>query len=221
MTGRPALVLLALLSLVAAMPAAAQSRLGFSAGQAGQGRVCYFGECSDDSGSYSGTPPAAAPAPAPVNAAYGEELTDFGIAPQASLKSKVGAPTPLTIPGGTMVTTAAVVEALNKGVQFLLIDCLDAPGHRSIPNAYDFGYAGHGGTFDDDVQEQLWRDLSQVTNHRPDVPLVFFCQGARCWESYNAALRAIQMGFSNVYWYRGGLDAWREAGLPMAGLGGN
>lgn len=29
--------------------------------------------------------------------------------------------------------------------------------------------------------------------------------------SYNAALRAINMGFTQVYWYRGGVEAWRQA----------
>jgi rhodanese-related sulfurtransferase len=47
------------------------------------------------------------------------------------------------------------------------------------------------------------------------MPIVFFCEGVGCWESYNAALRAEKMGFTRVYWYRGGLDAWKEAGLPM------
>ncbi|MFO1057022.1 MAG: rhodanese-like domain-containing protein [Dongiaceae bacterium] len=220
MASRYVPALLALLAVAAtALPATAQSRFGFGPGEAGQGRVCYFGECAQQSGSYSGSPPAPGTAPAPVYGTYAEELEDFGIAPQSSLKPKVGAPTPLTIPGGTTVTTAAVVEALDKGVQFLLIDALKTAGHPSIPNAYDFGYAGHGGTFDDDVQERLWRELSQLTGHRPDIPLVFFCQGARCWESYNAALRAIQMGFSNVYWYRGGLAAWQAAGLPLAAPG--
>lgn len=224
MPGRPALVLLAALSLlVTAMPAEAASRLGFGAGQAGQGRVCYFGECSEDTGSYTGTQPTtAAPAPTPVsNSNYADELTDYGVAPQPYLQDNVGSPTPLSIPGGTMVTTAAVVDAMNKHVQFLLIDALDAPGHRSIPSAYDFGYAGRGGDFEDRVQQQLWQELSSLTNRRPDYPLVFFCQGSRCWESYNAALRAIHMGFSNVYWYRGGLAAWQSAGLPLAGLGNN
>ena len=58
MTGRCALALLALLAAAAALPAAAQSRFGVAPGEAGQGRVCYFGECSQQSGSYSGSQPA-------------------------------------------------------------------------------------------------------------------------------------------------------------------
>ena len=44
---------------------------------------------------------------------------------------------------------------------------------------------------------------------------MFYCEGAQCWESYNAALRALDLGYSNVLWYRGGL---RRAGKPTGFL---
>ncbi|MNC93085.1 hypothetical protein D3C83_96330 [compost metagenome] len=46
--------------------------------------------------------------------------------------------------------------------------------------------------------------------------MVFFCVDTECWLSYNAALRAIALGYTNVMWYRGGIAAWRTAELPMA-----
>ena len=48
-----------------------------------------------------------------------------------------------------------------------------------------------------------------------DTPIAFFCQGSHCWESYNASLRAIHMGYTHVYWYRGGLSAWQAAGFAL------
>ena len=30
--------------------------------------------------------------------------------------------------------------------------------------------------------------------------------------AYNASLRAVKLGYSNVLWYRGGHEAWRLAG---------
>jgi hypothetical protein len=41
------------------------------------------------------------------------------------------------------------------------------------------------------------------TNNNPQQPLVFFCACVECWESYNAALRALRLGYREVYWYRG------------------
>jgi PQQ-dependent catabolism-associated CXXCW motif protein len=54
-----------------------------------------------------------------------------------------------------------------------------------------------------------------MTNNNKEVPLIFYCQSNQCWMSYNAALRAIHMGYTNVLWYRGGLEAWKAAGQPV------
>ena len=47
------------------------------------------------------------------------------------------------------------------------------------------------------------------------TPIVVFCSNADCWLSWNAALRLVQAGYREVHWYRGGVDAWKRAGLPM------
>jgi rhodanese-related sulfurtransferase len=33
--------------------------------------------------------------------------------------------------------------------------------------------------------------------------------------SWNAAKRALQLGYSNIAWYREGTDGWLAAGLPL------
>ena len=45
-------------------------------------------------------------------------------------------------------------------------------------------------------------------------PLVFYCQRA-CWMSWNAARRAVALGYKQISWYPDGVDGWREAGLPL------
>jgi PQQ-dependent catabolism-associated CXXCW motif protein len=159
----------------------------------------------------------AIPAVAPMN--YADELTDFGVHPQPFLQFAVATQTPLSIPGGQMITTANLVRLINDSAQrhlpVLLLDALSGAGHETLPNAVRLPFAGSGGNFNDKVQQALWSQLSTLTGNQADTPMVFFCQGAVCWESYNAALRAIYMGFHRVYWYRGGLTAWREANLPM------
>lgn len=219
-----------LLLSAAAAPGRAQNSMSFSPSEAGKGRKCYFGECADNKRAAEPAPntrseppppptptptPSSLPPPAALN--YADELSDFGVPPQSFLRAQVGAPTPTTIPSGRVVTTDQLRAALQSGRrEFILIDALNAYGHRTIPGAFSVPLAGTGGTFDDLAQMQVFGTLSQLTGGRVDYPLVFFCEGARCWESYNAALRAINMGFSNVYWYRGGIDAWQQAGLPMS-----
>ena len=50
----------------------------------------------------------------------------------------------------------------------------------------------------------------------PAAPVVFFCSSRNCWTSVNAAMRAKKLGYTNVQWYRGGLESWKAAGLPTA-----
>jgi tetratricopeptide (TPR) repeat protein len=82
----------------------------------------------------------------------------------------------------------------------------------SIPKAARIHYAGRFGSFDDEVQRRLKVWLDNLTGGNLDAKLVFFCGGVKCWESYNACLRAIHAGYRQVFWYRGGLAAWKSGG---------
>jgi PQQ-dependent catabolism-associated CXXCW motif protein len=170
--------------------------------------------------------PAANPEPAPAGqpqpseppqkiAYFGEENRDFQVPPQSALKSDVGNPTPLTIPGATTVSTVQLGQAMLNKTRMVLVDALKSGHATTVPGAVALPYAGDYGAFNDQVEVRLSRVLWRLTQGRPEIPVVFFCEGVRCWESYNAALRARAAGFTNVFWYRGGLNAWRAANLPM------
>jgi PQQ-dependent catabolism-associated CXXCW motif protein len=106
-------------------------------------------------------------------------------------------------------------KAMDAGRPMILIDALQDSHQMTIKGAVSLRYAGAFGTFDDQIQIRLASDLTNLLQGRTEATLIFFCQGVRCWESYNAALRARAAGFQNVSWYRGGLRAWQAAGLPM------
>jgi PQQ-dependent catabolism-associated CXXCW motif protein len=146
-----------------------------------------------------------------------EERSDFGIEPQGTMKSDVGTNTPLAIPGGQIIKTKELEAALDSGtldgVPFLAIDAWRRSNAEIIyvPKSIYIAYAGDYGNFNDDTQKRLKDELAKRTDGNLDMPLVFFCIGSKCWESYNAALRAINLGYTKVYWYRGGITAWKEA----------
>jgi PQQ-dependent catabolism-associated CXXCW motif protein len=56
--------------------------------------------------------------------------------------------------------------------------------------------------------------LEKATNGDHARTLVLYCL-ADCWMSWNAARRALALGYSNVAWYREGTDGWLAAGLPL------
>jgi tetratricopeptide (TPR) repeat protein len=149
------------------------------------------------------------------------EFSNFGIPPQAVLKQeKINTETPMTVPGGQVVNTLELKAALEtgklRGAPFILIDALNSPNHETISNAEIILFAGNAGNFHDDAQHQLQEKLKSLTKSNLDMSIVFFCQGVRCWESYNACLRAIHLGYLNVYWYRGGILAWNAADETLA-----
>ena len=122
------------------------------------------------------------------------------------LQRDVGSPTPLTLPGARRVTTQELHEI---GPQSLLIDVLDESGnHKTIPSAVHLPGAGNYGRghLKDGIQKSLSKLLAKLTGNDTGRQIVFFCLGAQCWESYNAALRAMDLGYRNVLWYRGGLE---------------
>lgn len=113
-----------------------------------------------------------------------------------------------------MITTKGLVALVQgRQVPFLIIDVLGSG--QTLPGALPAAWAAQPGTFNDQVQQQLANGLQQLTRGNKETPLVFYCLSPQCWMSYNAALRAIQLGYRNVLWYRGGTEAWQAAGLPL------
>ena len=142
------------------------------------------------------------------------ETRDFGVPPQNTLRQgQLHGATPLAIPGANLVTTANLVEAMNAGVAMVLIDVLGAD--YTIRGAYSATALASPGNFGDRTQQQANAWLRQITQGNASVPIVVFCSDPMCWLSYNGSLRTINAGFDNVYWYRGGLQAWQMAGLPL------
>lgn len=148
------------------------------------------------------------------------ERQDMGVAPTAQLKGDgLHGPTPNAIPGGRLVTTAELVALLQDPQSGVLVfDVLGGP--QMLPRAVPVVPAAQGGNFQDQTQRDFGQYLQQATQGRTDRPMVFYCQGLQCWMSYNAALRAINLGYRNVLWYRGGVEAWQQAGLPLGAPGG-
>lgn len=142
------------------------------------------------------------------------EARDFGVEPTARLHAgAMHGQTPTRIPGGLVVDTEALAALYERGKgAFLVFDVLGGP--QILPDAQNALGAAQAGTFNDQTQREFGQYLQQVTGGNKGAALVFYCQSVECWMSYNAALRAINLGYTQVLWYRGGIEAWQAAGLP-------
>jgi len=160
----------------------------------------------------------AAPAPAQDEkpGVYANEDRDWGVPPTKVLRT-VGyhGPTPRQIPGGRVVTTGELQKLLEGQPRPFLIDVLGGGVHHTIAGAFWMIGAGPG-DMSRDEEKRFAQAIAGFAGGDKGRPLVFFCVDTECWLSYNAALRAIRLGYTGVMWYRGGISAWRTAELPMA-----
>ena len=146
---------------------------------------------------------------------FGTEAEDWGIPATDQLRQdSFHAPTPVTHPAAAVINTQDLHAMLIGPNPPVTINALNGRAHRSIPGSIWLPAAGGGGTFDDDVQTQLAATFGNITDDDLARPIVVFCRDAHCWLSYNAALRLHELGYENLYWYRGGITAWQTAELP-------
>ena len=51
--------------------------------------------------------------------------------------------------------------------------------------------------------------LFQIIN-RKNTATVFYCNGPKCRRSDNAIVIASECGYTNIYWFRGGFEEWKN-----------
>ena len=142
---------------------------------------------------------------------YADEDRDWGVPPATQLRT-VGyhGPTPMRIPGGKVVTTGELKAMLEKEPRPYIIDVLGGGVHRTIAGAFWMIGAGDG-EMNRDEEKRFAAAIAAFAGGDKNRPMVFYCVDSECWLSYNAALRAIALGYTNVMWYRGGIASWRSA----------
>ena len=156
---------------------------------------------------------------APAVWPFADEERDWGVPPTRELRqAPYSAPTPTEIPGAKLLSTRELHSMLILAPTPVLVDVASGDGHSTIRGAYWIPGAGRGSHFLDPLQAQLAEYLEKLTNGEKARPLVFFCVNAQCWLSYNASLRAAALGYLRVFWYRGGIAAWQDAGLPLSSV---
>jgi PQQ-dependent catabolism-associated CXXCW motif protein len=159
-----------------------------------------------------------------AGAAHGQSVAE----PDGYRTTDYRAPTPPTLKGARVLTTAEA-EALWKAGNTVFVDVMpraprpanlpagtiwrDKP-RQNIPRSVWLPDTGYG-ALAQVAEDYLRRNLARVTAGDPAKLLVIYCL-RDCWMSWNAAKRALAMGYTNVAWYPEGTDGWEDALLPLA-----
>ena len=97
-------------------------------------------------------------------------------------------------------------DALTEDEVWLPPERLNIPGSVWLA---DVGY----GVLSRELEDYFKSNLNELVQSNSD-PLLFYCK-ANCWMSWNAAKRAIEYGYSNVFWFPGGTDDWSLQGFDL------
>ena len=136
------------------------------------------------------------------------------------------APTPATLAGAQVLTTVEAKRYWMTGAVFV-----DVLAHsprpaklpdetiwrektrRNIPGSVWLPNTGYG-ELAAETESYFRFGLERITQSDSARFLVFYCL-RDCWMSWNAAKRALALGYKNVAWYPEGTDGWEAAGLPL------
>jgi PQQ-dependent catabolism-associated CXXCW motif protein len=129
-------------------------------------------------------------------------------------------PVPVSLTGGTVVDADAAY-ALWKTGTVAFVDVLprapkpdklpegtiwrDKP-RDSIPGAIWLPNVGYG-RLAEVTHANFRAGLEKATGDDKDHPVLFFCL-EECWMSWNAARRALEYGYTHVFWFPEGTDGW-------------
>ena len=142
---------------------------------------------------------------------HADEAADAGVASDEALHSNYDSPTPTSVRGARTIRTDDLHILLDR--KPLVID-VSGPWGKSVSGAIGLWGAGIGGNVTDEYQERLKLKLVDLTHGDRAVPIVTVGWNAERYQGRNLALRLVALGYPNVYWYRGGREAWEVAGLP-------
>ena len=84
------------------------------------------------------------------------------------------------------------------------------PVHESIPGSVWLFGTGYE-RLSAEESARLTRGLEAATEGDKKRPIVIFCRSG-CWMGWNAAKRAVGMGYSAVRWFPEGVEGWEAAG---------
>jgi adenylate cyclase len=86
------------------------------------------------------------------------------------------------------------------------------PGTNFVPAAY------RNGVLDDAKRQALKVLIDQLLHGDRTRRVITSSWNAAFWDARNLAIELVALGYPNVSWYRGGLEAWDVAGLLVTRL---
>jgi rhodanese-related sulfurtransferase len=146
---------------------------------------------------------------------HADEGVDFGTKSDDRLHEDddLAGPTPTAAPRAATIRTEELARLL-AGRAPIIVDTLESFSGRSLPGAVGLAESGWGTSVADPMQDRLRRKMAELTGGDRTRVIVVVGWSSERFGSRNLALRLVALGYTRIYWYRGGREAWEVAGLP-------
>lgn len=113
---------------------------------------------------------------------------------------------PETIEGSHRIEAEELIQMVNRNENQVIIDSRISsdrkqgfiPGSVSLPDT-----------------DTNCESLAGLVPEKSD-PVVFYCNGPKCRRSDHAVAIAADCGYTNIYWFRGGIEAWKTNNYPVS-----
>lgn len=110
---------------------------------------------------------------------------------------------PLTVAGATTVDTAKARQLFDQEVAFVDVRKGSEWDAGRVPGAIHLDFKSN------------YSSDSLAVEVPKNEQVVLYCNGAKCLRSSVASARAVEWGWTRVYFYRDGFPAWQAAGHPV------
>jgi rhodanese-related sulfurtransferase len=126
---------------------------------------------------------------------------------------------PAALPDITVVDAAALKKMLDEGEKPLIIDFRLEPEFNkfSLPDSVNCLIGA-----ETDISKETIRKTVKALRKCPaleyadkETKVVAYCKSALCWMSPKGALALVEMGFTDVLWFRNGMREWQEKQFPV------
>lgn len=112
-------------------------------------------------------------------------------------------PAPLSVKGTTSISTVEAKKLFDEGVLFVDTRRTQYFAKGRIPKAVSIS------------TRYALSEKALLAVMKKNDKAVFYCHGVNCPASSKGLERAIAWGFSNLYYYREGMNGWEKAGFTV------
>ena len=112
---------------------------------------------------------------------------------------------PESLPGATILTAEEVISMILGNPDLVVIDS------RKKTEFIKGHIEGAINILNTELEIE---DLESIVPDRT-AALLFYCNGVRCLRSSDSITRAVDWGYTNLFWFRGGWKEWTEKRLPV------